>query len=321
MEHAKTITRSSYEKSNRLKKYSEVKELVLDTKTADILVQRYNSMLVFQFVVVLTRLLLLVAAGIKVLTMYPWSSLPRMWVEASFFFMVFNALHFFGIVIEGVSQLFGASVFGRKKWVLCADKVVLGRWYDLWSMLGVGYDCLLRCGLPLFILTGNGWQSAGIAGGIGLLQVVAILCSHGVCRGYDLDSNARWSKRFLRGLEFGFMVLSWVGLTSCVAVPSQTVGAVALVLAAGSSAVVGKVMELSSNLLVSLDRLDYGRRSFFWQSGFVDPVRSWSVQRDMDASRLVDYCTRGSMQCVGDGQAQKAGKMLLASKVSGIKLG
>ena len=156
MEYTKTITRSSYEKSSRLEKSSEEKELVLDAKTADIMVQRYNSMLVFQSIVVLTRLLLLVAAGMKVLTMYSWSSLPRMWVEASFFFMVFNALHFFGIVIEGVSQLFGASVFGRKKWVLCADKVVLGRWYDLWSMLGEGYDCLLRCGLPLLSLQETG---------------------------------------------------------------------------------------------------------------------------------------------------------------------
>lgn len=278
-------------------------------------------MLIFQFTVVLTRLLLLIAAGMKVLSIYSWYSLPKVWVEAAFFFMVFNTLHFFGIMIEVGSQICGSSVFGRKKWVLCTNKVVLGRWYDLWSMLGVAYDCVTRCGLPLFILTGNGGWSASIACGVAFLQIVAILCSHGACRGYDLNSNAKWTRLLHRGLEFGLMVLSWVGLMSCAAISSQTVVAVALASAIASSTVVDKVVELSSSLLVSLDRLDYGRRDNFWRSGFVDPVRSWSVQRDIDASRLVDYCTHGSLGCVDEKLARVGSEAKLRSGVSGVKLG
>lgn len=308
MKYTKTNTQTGYEQNHRPQGSGDVKDLVLDTSSANILVQRYNNMLIFQFFVVMTRLLLLVAAGMKVLAMYPWSSLSRMWVESSFFFVVFNALHFFGIVIEGVSQLFGASVFGREKWVLCADKAVLGCWYDWWSMLGVGYDCVLRCGLPLFILTGDGWQAGAVAAAVGLLQVVVILCSHGVMRGHDLGANARWTKWFLRSLEFGLTALSWVGLMSCVTASLHTVGAVALALSLGAAAVVDKVVGLSSKLLTSLDQLDYGRRGYFWQSGFVDPIRSWSLQRDIDASRLVSYCTQGSEQCVGEKNVDDRGR-------------
>ena len=287
-----------------------VTDLVLDTKTADILVQRYNAMLLYQSIVVLTRLLLLIAACVKVLTICPWSSLPRVWVEGAFFFMIFNALHFFGIIIEGSSQLFGASVFGRSRWILPADKVELGRWYDVWSMLGVVYDCLLRCGVSLFLLTGNGWCAASIASAVGFLELIAILGSHGVCRSYNTNTNAIWTKRFLRSLEFGFMAVSWLGLMSSVAVSWEVVSMTALVLAVGSAAVVGRVVGLSSKLLASLDGLDYGCRNYFWQGRTGDPVRSWSVQRDIDATRLVNYCTRGSLECVSENFEQKNSKAL-----------
>ena len=267
-------------------------------------------MLIYQSIVVLTRLLLLIAACVKVLTMCPWSSLPRVWVEGSFFFMVFNALHFFGVLIEGMGQLFGASVFGRRRWILSADKVELGRWYDVWSMLGVVYDCLLRCGLSLFLLTGNGWGAASVATTVGFLELMAILGSHGVCRSYNTNMNAIWTKRFLRSVEFGFMAVSWVGLMSSVAVSWEVVSMTALVLAVGSASVVGRIVGLSSKLLASLDELDYGCRYYFWQGRTGDPVRSWSVQRDIDVTRMVDYCTRGSVECADKSYLQHSGKVL-----------